>query len=82
INHNTYRSDLNRAFGNIQLTLDPTSWLNLTGRMGVDFYSERHKQVFDVGSAAIPAGEIIEDQYFSRILNTDIMGTLHRELFK
>ncbi len=82
INNNVYRSDVNRGFGNIQLILDPTSWLNLTGRMGVDFYSERHKQVFAMGSASIPAGEIIEDQYFSRILNSDIMGTLHRQLFK
>ena len=82
INHNTYRSDLNRAFGNIQLVIDPTSWLNLTGRMGIDFYSERHKQIFDLGSAVAPAGQILEDQYFSRILNSDIMGTLHKELFK
>ena len=82
INNNRYRSDLNRAFGTINVTADPTSWLNLGARMGVDFYSERHQQVLAIGSYTQPSGQIIVDQYFSRILNSDFMGTLHKDLFK
>jgi TonB-linked SusC/RagA family outer membrane protein len=82
INNNTYRSDLNRAFGAINATVDATSWLNLGARMGADFYSERHQQVLALGSYTNPAGQIIVDQYFSRIINADFMGTLHRQLFR
>ena len=82
INKNIYTSDLNRFFGNANLTVDPIKWLTLMARGGVDVYSERHKQVFDLGSASLNTGAVIEDQYFSRIFNADFMGTVHGQLFK
>jgi TonB-linked SusC/RagA family outer membrane protein len=82
INRNGYKSDVDRVFGNLTMTVDPLKWLTLMGRMGIDVYSERHKQVFDIGTASTPEGRIIEDQYISRIVNGDFMTTVHGDLFK
>jgi TonB-linked SusC/RagA family outer membrane protein len=82
INKNIYKSDLNRFFGNASLSIDPVKWFTIMGRTGVDVYSERHKQVFDLGSASLNTGAVIEDQYFNRIVNTDFMGTFHGTIFK
>lgn len=82
VNKNPYNSSLNRVIGNVSLSVDPLKWLGFMGRIGTDIYSERNKQVFDKESASTPEGQVIEDHYFSSVVNSDFMANLHKELFK
>ena len=69
INQNPFNDDVNRMFGNAEIQYDPASWINITYRVGADFYSDRRKYVFAINSRALPAGQINDDQIF----NTDCM---------
>ena len=82
VNQDIYKSNVSRMFGNVALNADATPWLNFLGRVGVDFYSDRRKQDAAIEDAATPEGSVAEDQYFSRIINSDVIATAHGNLAK
>lgn len=82
LNKNTYEDKRDRITGNIQLTYSPTSWVNIVGRAGTDFYSDRRKQVFAVGSLGNPTGSFFEDVYFVREITTDVIATFTKDISK
>jgi len=41
INKNVSFDENNRLFGNVQISVDPTKWLNLNALMGIDYYNTR-----------------------------------------
>jgi TonB-linked SusC/RagA family outer membrane protein len=47
--YNLYNSSVNRAVGNMALSYDVTSWLNLTARGGVNTYSETRRNTIRPG---------------------------------
>lgn len=79
INQNPFTDDVNRMFGNAEIQYDPASWINITYRVGADFYSDRRKYVFAINSRALPAGQINDDQIFNREINSDILVTLKKD---
>lgn len=80
INQNPFHDDVNRMYGYSQLNYVPTSWLSLFYRIGTDFYSDRRKQQFAIGSRAFPAGQISEDQHFFRSVNGDLVINAEKNL--
>ena len=82
INKNPYTAQVNRVVGNLQISAEPTPWLSILDRLGVDVFSDRRKQAFALEDASTPEGQDIEDQYFSRNINHDIIATFHHELAK
>ncbi|MFN0275496.1 MAG: SusC/RagA family TonB-linked outer membrane protein [Chitinophagales bacterium] len=79
INENPFTDDVNRMFGNAEVQYDPASWVNITYRAGADFYSDRRKYVFAINSRANPAGQINDDQIFSRAVSSDLLVTFKKD---
>jgi TonB-linked SusC/RagA family outer membrane protein len=78
--NNPLQDKVNRIIGNFSVSYDPVSWLNITWRPGIDFYSDFRKQFFAIYSATLPAGQVFEDQYFSKRWNSDLIATFKQDL--
>lgn len=74
--HNNPLTDqVNRLVGNFSISYNPTDWLNISWRPGIDYYSDFRKQYFAIHSASLPAGQVFQDQYFSYRWNSDLLAT-------
>lgn len=82
VNQNKFKDNVNRVFGNIQLSYLPVEWMNITYRIGADVYSDRRKAHFAVNSSAWSAGQVFEDQHFNRDINSDLMINMKKDLTK
>ncbi len=80
VNNNPLNDKVNRVIGNVGLTWAPTSWLEMTYRPSVDFYSDYRKQYFAIGSATKSGGQVVEDQFNNRIYNLDALATIKPNL--
>ncbi|MCS6809544.1 MAG: TonB-dependent receptor plug domain-containing protein, partial [Candidatus Kapabacteria bacterium] len=80
VNENPFRDQVDRLITSIESSWNPTSWLDVTWRIGRDGYEDRRSQRFAIGSATAPAGRVFEDQYNLEILNSDLLITLKGEL--
>lgn len=77
-----FTSDVDRAFGNLNIGYDFTDWLNVTYRVTGDTYFDQRSQVLRIGAARAPQGAIDEDNRFRSELNGDLMITAqHQDLF-
>ncbi|MCU0325404.1 MAG: SusC/RagA family TonB-linked outer membrane protein [Spirosomaceae bacterium] len=65
VKYNHYSSNVNRAFAQMAVTYDPTSWLSLTMKGGVNGYGDFRKQNVRVGSSIIPQGNMYHDNRFN-----------------
>ncbi len=68
-----YNSNIDRAFGNLSVGYDITSWLNVSYRVTADTYTDIKKQVLRNGAARAPLGQIDEDLRFRSELNGDLL---------
>lgn len=75
INKNPFKDDVNRLMGVVSLSYKPLTWLDIIYRIGNDFYNDRRKQVFEIGSGQYNAGQIGLDNHFQRDINSDILVT-------
>jgi len=78
VNKNPFNDDVNRMIGNVGLSYEINSWASLTYRVGTDFYTDRRKSAFEIGSGNLPAGQVFEDQHFSRDLTSDLFLLLKK----
>lgn len=74
-NNNPLVDKVNRVIGNFSVSYNPTSWLNISWRPGIDFYSDFRKQYFSIYSATLPSGQVFQDQYYSYRWNSDLLAT-------
>jgi TonB-linked SusC/RagA family outer membrane protein len=86
---NKLKSDLNRFFGGVGVTYEPTKWLNFAGRFGIDSYNDNRIRTAP-GQLGI-AGEQTYDneqgfygEYNSKVrtLNSTLIATLTSNIFK
>ena len=56
IHNNKNTTNVPRFVGNIELRADPTSWLNITGRVGIDAFTDRNLETFPKYSASYTSG--------------------------
>ena len=82
INQNPFTDEVNRVFGYGELTYLPYEWLKFNYKGGVDSYSDRRKQVYAIGSRALPAGQIIEHTVNYTEYNHDLTAQANRKYDK
>jgi len=89
LENNRFNSYLDRFLGNFQVGFAPYSWLNVTYRLGTDINTDNRKQTFEkttytkayLRPADAPGG-ITEDNIYERIINSDLLITLKKDLNK
>jgi len=72
--------EVNRLIGSLQFTYKATDWMNITYQLGLDTYTDRRTQGFEVGSRANPGGTVWERQLFSRDINSDLFVTFDKKV--
>lgn len=80
VNNNPFNDKVDRITANANAIVTLTEWMNITYRIGTDFYSDRRRQFFEIGSRTIAAGRILEDNYFVQDLTQDAYLTINKEI--
>jgi len=79
-NRITNTSLVNRTQGNVEANYEPMNWLNFTGRVGLDTYTDRRRSYFPVYNATTASGTTTEEQISETRINVDVQGTASRSL--
>lgn len=86
---NKLKSDMNRFFGGLGLMYDPTSWLNFTGRFGIDTYNDNRTRTAPglmgiTGEQAYDNDQGFYGEYNSKVrtLNSTLIATLSSKILK
>ncbi len=69
VNNCPYNDDVNRMFGNIKAAYNFDKWATLSAVLGTDLYADNRVQRFEIGSRAVPGGQVREDNYNYRHLD-------------
>lgn len=89
--HDYSKQNLNRVYGNFQLSYKPLEWITTTARVGTDVSADERNTFADViqyndpngpnyNAAFNVDGEYTEQRINSREINADLMVTLQHEL--
>ncbi len=73
INQNPFKDEVNRLISSVQANYQVYDWLDVTYRVGLDFYNDRRNQQFAIGSGANPDGQVYNQDIFYRHLNQDLI---------
>lgn len=79
-NKNLFTDDVNRLIGNVQFDYLFTDWFSAMYRLGGDFWSDRRKQHFAIGSATASSGQVFNHQIYNRDINSDLILTFNKKL--
>ena len=83
---NPNNSNVNRVFGNTYINADPTKWLNIMYKVGIDQYSDQRRQVFHRSSAgddnSLRYGQVNLDNINSFQLYSDLLITAKKDFGK
>lgn len=74
----TYNDDVNRIIGNVNISYDPLDWLNISYRMGMDYYADFREQKTQ-GPQGIPGENALSSTFSmgeTRIKSRDLTSTL------
>lgn len=74
IHNDKNHSRVKRIQGNTELSYDPTQWLNITHRLGIDTYTDRRYAVFPIYDASNPSGALTEREISQYQLNSDLIA--------
>jgi len=80
IHNNKNTTDVDRIIGGLELAIDPLSWLNITGRAGIDNYVDKNNERFPVYSATFPTGFIQRNVTTENQFNTDLFARASKTL--
>jgi TonB-linked SusC/RagA family outer membrane protein len=69
-----------RFLGNAELSYDPSKWLNITYRVGADYYDERRSSLYAAGDATFPTGELVRENIAEYQINSDLMARVKQKL--
>ncbi|MBS1543705.1 MAG: TonB-dependent receptor, partial [Bacteroidetes bacterium] len=72
INNNKNTSDVDRIIGKIEIGIDPTEWLSITGRVGTDNFTNYELEKFPVYSANYPGGHLSRGWSTEHQFNADL----------
>ncbi|WP_201983135.1 SusC/RagA family TonB-linked outer membrane protein [Hymenobacter rubidus] len=79
LERNQTTSNLTRFINVANLSYEFTPWLNVAYRAGLDTYTDRRKQVYDLGSIRAATGQIIDQSFYRSEFNGDLLITLKKE---
>jgi TonB-linked SusC/RagA family outer membrane protein len=79
VNNEFLDSQIDRFFGNFQLSYDFAPWLNVAYRVTGDTYADRRKLTLPIGSGRSPLGQVQQDNFFRNELNGDLLITARKD---
>ncbi|MET4076169.1 SusC/RagA family TonB-linked outer membrane protein [Hymenobacter sp. UYCo722] len=79
LRNNPTTSNLTRFINVANLSYDVTPWLNVAYRAGLDTYTDRRKQIFALGSARVPGGQVLDQAIYRSEINGDLLVTLKKD---
>jgi TonB-linked SusC/RagA family outer membrane protein len=79
VNNERLDSQVDRFFGNFQLSYDITPWLNVAYRVTGDTYTDRRKLTLPIGAGRAPLGEVLQDNFFRNELNGDLLISARKD---
>ncbi|TAE30913.1 MAG: SusC/RagA family TonB-linked outer membrane protein [Candidatus Kapaibacterium sp.] len=90
LRYNTINDDVNRFLGNVKFIYDPTDWLNITYIAGTDLTHELGESVRYPGTSlrngntgvSYVQGGISQSQNLNRIINSQLLVTMRKELLE
>ncbi|WP_240625676.1 SusC/RagA family TonB-linked outer membrane protein [Spirosoma pollinicola] len=74
INNNKNTTDVDRITGNIELGITPTSWLSITGRSGIDNFTDARLERFARNSSSYLGGYLSKNWITEKQFNTDVFA--------
>src|SRR5699024_2091025 len=77
---NNNESKVNRVFGNTEINYNPVSWLDITHRLGLDYYTDRRFEILPPGNASVPTGSLEEDNYAEFQINSDLIAKASHQI--
>ena len=75
INNNRNTTDVDRIIGTLELDITPTPWLSITGRTGIDNYTDNRLERFARNSARYLTGYLSKNWITEKQFNTDVFAT-------
>jgi TonB-linked SusC/RagA family outer membrane protein len=78
--NNGLDNSIDRLYGNANLSFDATSWFNVSFRVGTDLAAEGRRFITRKGTRGRLDGEFDTQDLSERELNTDLIGTVQRQL--
>ncbi|WP_170061162.1 SusC/RagA family TonB-linked outer membrane protein [Spirosoma aerolatum] len=72
INNNKNSTDVDRITGNVELNITPKSWLTLTGRTGIDNFTDARLERFARNSSTYLGGYLSKNWITEKQFNTDV----------
>ncbi|GAB3835010.1 SusC/RagA family TonB-linked outer membrane protein [Hymenobacter jeollabukensis] len=79
LRNNPTTSNLTRFINVANVSYEFRPWLNVAYRAGYDTYTDRRRQVFAIGSARVPGGLILDENFYRSELNGDLLVTLKKD---
>ncbi len=74
ISNNRNTTDVDRITGNVELGVTPTSWLSITGRTGIDNFTDARLERFSRNSANYLNGYLSKNWITEKQFNTDVFA--------
>ena len=78
INNNRNTTDVDRLIGTLELDVTPTPWLSVTGRTGIDNYTDNRLERFARNSAKFLNGYLSKNWITEKQFNTDVFATANK----
>jgi TonB-linked SusC/RagA family outer membrane protein len=79
VNENPLRDVVDRIIASGKVTYNITDWMSAEYRVGADISEDRRKQRFAIGSASFPQGRVTEDQYYTQIIDQNVVVSLRSD---
>ncbi|MDF9795408.1 TonB-linked SusC/RagA family outer membrane protein [Catalinimonas alkaloidigena] len=73
-------TNVDRILGNVELSINPTDWLSITGRSGIDNFVDKRVYDFPIYSAANTTGELTQQYITERQFNNDLFARVTKQV--
>ncbi len=80
VNENPFENEVDRVFGSASVDYSPLDWMTVTGRFGLDSYTEDRRAISAIGTVGRDDGAFSLDVIQERQLNYDLMTEMGTDL--
>ena len=74
INNNRNTTDVDRVTGNVEIGITPASWLSITGRTGIDNFTDNRLERFARNAGTYQNGYLSKNWITEKQFNTDVFA--------
>lgn len=81
VKNNTYKSDVNRVYGNVGMGYDVSSWLSFNYKIGLNQFTDSRIRTIRPGSVGASGnGEILDDNLYSQEIESTFLATITQQI--